>query len=150
MSRSVIRGFRPDLFEAARVDGAKISRSDLARLAGLKTAETIRRWENGSASPQIDLLKRALAALRIDAVDVIRTDPRERYLSDWRHLRLMTQPQLAQQAGIATHLVMRIERGERELTDTIAAGLATALQITELEVRAAYERARTRPAGSPA
>lgn len=150
MSRSVIRGFRPDLFAAARVDHAKISRSDLARLAGLKTAETIRRWENGTASPQIDLLKRALAALTIDAVDVIRTDPRERYLSDWRHLRLMTQPQLAQQAGIATHLVMRIERGERELTDAVAASLAAALQITETEVRAAYERARKRPAGSPA
>ncbi|NKR30126.1 helix-turn-helix domain-containing protein [Rhodococcus hoagii] len=147
MSRNVLRGFSPERFQAAR-QAAGMTRGDLARLADIRADETIRRWERGSSSPQVDVLGRAVKALNISAEDVIITDPERRFLSDWRHLKLMTQPQLAKEAQLSTILVTRLERGERELTDEVAAKLANVLGIGIGEVREAYLRAKTRDPGT--
>lgn len=149
MSRQVLRGFDPAAFEAARLR-LGMSRNDLIRLAQIKTVETIRRWEIGAVSPQIDVLGRAIRALEIGAEEVIRTDPATRFISDWRHLRLLTQPQLAAAAGFSTNLVQQLESGVGTLTDDRARRLGSALDISPGEVRNAYERARRRPPGTPA
>ncbi|GAB18318.1 putative Xre family DNA-binding protein [Gordonia effusa NBRC 100432] len=149
MSRSVLRGFDPARFETARTEKG-LSRSDLARMAKIKTVETIRRWEKGLAAPQIDVLGRAITCLGVAPDSVILTEPAERYLSDWRHLTLQTQPELAASAGLSTNLVAQLELGLGTLTDDRAERLATALGITSEEVRSSYERVRARPAGTPA
>lgn len=149
MSRSVLRGFSPEAFRAAR-ERAGMSRSDLIRLADIRTVETIRRWETGAVSPQIDILARALAVLGAAAEDVIFTAPGVRFLSDWRHLRLMTQPQLAARAGLTTALVQQLEAGTGTLNPERADALAKALGVTSREVGAAYNRARNRPPGTRA
>lgn len=149
MSRSVLRGFSPSAFRAAR-ERAGMSRSDLVRLADIRTVETIRRWEMGAVSPQIDVLARALGAMRVVADEVIVTSPDSRYLSDWRHLRLLTQPQLAALAGLRTTLVQQLEAGTGTLTSERAVKLGRALKISAEEVEAAYLRARSRPPGTPA
>lgn len=149
MSRQVLRGFDPAAFEAARLR-LGMSRNDLIRLAQIKTVETIRRWEIGAVSPQIDVLGRAVTAMGIGAEEVIRTDPATRYISDWRHLKLLTQPQLAAASGLTTNLVQQLESGVGELTDARVRQLGSALDIPDVEVRNAYERARRRPPGTPA
>lgn len=149
MSRSVLRGFAPAEFRRAR-ERAGMSRSDLARLSGIKTAETIRRWELGLASPQVDILAGAIRALAIPADEVIITQPDTRSLADWRHLRLLTQPQLASAANMSTSLVQQLESGLGTLTTERAERLAVALELEVGEVQRAHERARRRPPGAPA
>ncbi|WP_308292918.1 hypothetical protein [Mycobacterium nebraskense] len=52
--------------------------------------------------------------------------------------------------SIATNTLRGIERGDQGLTDTNAATLARVLDISVEQYRAAYQRARTRPPGTPA
>jgi ribosome-binding protein aMBF1 (putative translation factor) len=61
----------------------------------------------------------------------------------------LTQPELAAASKIATTTLRGIERADAALTDTNAANLAGQLGITVEEYRAAYQRARQRPAGTP-
>ena len=146
--RRVIRGFRPDLFAAAR-QARSLSRGELGRLSDT-TGVTIGRWEDGPNSPQIDKLARATAALGIEMSDVIVVDPEQRFLSYWRHMKGWTQYQLADETGLSKTLVEQIERGERHLDDRVQAKLAAALGISEDEVRDAHARVRARPAGTHA
>ncbi|MFC7429769.1 helix-turn-helix domain-containing protein [Nocardia tengchongensis] len=157
MSRSVIRGFVPSAFRDAR-ERVGMSRGDLVRLAGIADEGTPRRWELGQACPQIDVLRRALAAINREAeqkqlapvgvCEVIVTDAATRYLSDWRHLALLTQPELGRAVGLATSKITRLERGQVALGRGDAARLAAALGIDADEVVRAWERARARPAGA--
>ncbi|MFJ9370552.1 hypothetical protein ACIRRA_39860 [Nocardia sp. NPDC101769] len=87
----MIRGFVPAAFRDAR-EPVGMSRGDLVRLAGIADEGTPRRWELGQACPQIDVLRRALAAINGEAEqkqlppvgvgEVIVTDAATRYLSD--------------------------------------------------------------------
>lgn len=167
VSRKVLRGFRPERFSAARKALNGMSAADLARLCsrgGLDALPvatvsdvTIRRWEEGTTSPTIDKLARTIEVMRsaakeldldpVQVTDVIVTVADERFLSDYRHLVLMTQPQLAKAAGVQTSLLKRIERGERPLSKSIEESLARVLNISVAEVQAAHERARLRPPG---
>ncbi|AZI65833.1 helix-turn-helix domain-containing protein (plasmid) [Rhodococcus sp. NyZ502] len=148
MSRNVLRGFDKDAFAAAR-KAARMSRGDVARLADT-TAATIRNWEIGAVSPQIDFLARAANALNIQVGDVVVTDPEERFLSDYRCLVGLTQPQLGKVCGLTTTTITRIERGEIALTDKIQTALAEALGISGEQVNRAYMKAKRRPPGTPA
>lgn len=149
MSRSVLRGFSPAAFRQAR-ERVGMSRSDLARLSDIKTVETIRRWELGMTSPQVDVLARAVRSLGIEPGEVIITDPSARSLADWRHLQLLTQPQLAAAARMPTALVQQLESGLGTLTDDRARQLASVLRVSADEVVAAHDRARRRPPGDQA
>jgi transcriptional regulator with XRE-family HTH domain len=86
--------------------------------------------------------------VRVDTLIDIPTD--QRYPGDWRILRGLTQPQLATATGLSTTTIGAIERGEVALSDTNADTIAKELNITATTYRQAYERARTRPPGTPA
>ncbi|MGV9865120.1 helix-turn-helix domain-containing protein [Rhodococcus koreensis] len=143
-----MRGFSPLALETAR-KAATLTRSDLARVAGVGIA-TVRRWETGESSPQVDALARVAKALKVSIGDVVRIDPDQRFPGDWRVLRGLTQPQLGALAGVSTAVVGSVERAEVALTDANAIRLARALQISVEDLRAAHERARLRPPGTPA
>ncbi|MDV7246349.1 MULTISPECIES: helix-turn-helix transcriptional regulator [Rhodococcus] len=143
-----MRGFQPDQLERAR-RSAGVSQRELARLARLN-ADTIRRWELGDSSPQVDLLARVTAAIGVSISDLVKVPEGDRYPGDWRILRGLTQPQLGAAAGVTTQIVGSVERGEISLSDNVARKLSAALQIPESELRASYERVRTRPGGTPA
>lgn len=147
MTRRVLHGFDRHAFRALR-HRADISVSDLSRLSGASLS-TIHHWEAGTRTPQIDILAAVMAVLKapIDAVVLIAPD--QRYPGDWRVMSGLTQPQLAASAHIATAILQRIERGEYPLSDKNAEALAGVLGITADEYRAAYQRAKQRPAGAP-
>lgn len=84
----------------------------------------------------------------IEAVVPIPRD--ERFPGDWRVMRGMIQPQLAAAANIPTSTLKTIERAEMALSDKNAIALADALRLSADDYRAAYVRARQRPAGTPA
>ncbi|MFC9838887.1 helix-turn-helix domain-containing protein [Rhodococcus sp. NPDC127530] len=143
-----MRGFSPvSLREARRTAG--ISQMEAARVARIG-ADTIRRWEQGETSPQVDLLAKVVEALGVEIADVVHIPADERYPGDWRVLLGLTQPQLGAKAGVATQIVSSVERGVISLSGNVAAKLSDALGITESELRASYERVRTRAAGAPA
>ena len=74
----------------------------------------------------------------------------ERYPGDWRVIKGLTQPELAAAAKIATTTLRGIERADIGLTDANAEKLAKHCSgISVEEYRAAYQRARQRPAGTP-
>lgn len=148
MSRRVIRGFNPDALRQARRDSGFVQ-TEVARLAKIGT-ETLRRWESGTASPQVDLLARVAEILGVAISDLVRVPETERYPGDWRVLRGMTQPQLGAKAGITTQTVSCVERGVISLSDSVAQKMSAALGISECELRAAHARARNRPPGAPA
>ncbi len=148
MSRRVMRGFSAEALRNARRD-AGLSQTETARVARVG-ADTIRRWEQGESSPQVDLLAKVVGVLGVTIADVVHVPKAERYPGDWRVLLGLTQPQLGAKAGVATQIVSSVERGVISLSDNVAAKLSVALDISEIELRASYERARNRPAGEPA
>ncbi|MFA7388606.1 MAG: helix-turn-helix transcriptional regulator, partial [Thiohalobacteraceae bacterium] len=87
-------------------------------------------------------------AVRID--DFIDVPEDERFPSDWRLLRGMTQVQLASAAGLSTTVISGFERAETRWDDVKATKIAAALGVDLEVLREAWERARVRPAGSPA
>lgn len=128
---------------------AGMSRGDLARFADLAES-TLSRWETGIASPQVDGLSKVVKALDLTIADVVQLPEGQRFPSDWRVLKGLTQPELGRLVGLSTTTLGRIERGEAGLTDEAAVKLSTVFAIDVDELRAAYERARRRPPGTPA
>lgn len=143
-----MRGFEPERLAAAR-RAAGISQREIARLARVN-ADTVRRWELGETSPQVDLLNRTAAALGVTIADLVCIPESDRFPGDWRVLRGMTQPMLGAAAGVTTQIVGSIERGEISLSENMARKIAAALEITEDELRESYERARNRGPGESA
>lgn len=148
MSRRVLRGFQPAQLVRLR-EQAGISRTDAARLARIGK-RTIENWEIGAVSPQIDLLRQLTNVLGGTIGDVVHVPAEGRFPGDWRVLRALTQPELGRLVGLSTSTVGAVERGEMSLTDTTAKVIAQALEMPVDEYRAAYERARSRPPGTPA
>lgn len=147
MSRRVLRGFDARAFAATRRQKG-LSVSDLSRLAEVSQA-TVFNWEAGKSTPQVDLLARVMQILEAPIEQVVPIAPADRYPGDWRVVKGLTQPELAAAAKIPTSTLKGIERGDRALNDVNAAKLAELLGITVTEYRAAYDRARRRPAGDP-
>lgn len=146
MTRRVLRGFNAQAFAEARKRRG-ISVSDLARLADVSQA-TVFNWEGGKGTPQVDLLARVMRILEVPIEQVVTIAPDERYPGDWRVIKGLTQPELAAAAKIATTTLRGIERADAALTDANASALANLLDISVEEYRAAYQRARQRPAGT--
>ncbi|ORX13086.1 XRE family transcriptional regulator [Mycobacterium xenopi] len=147
MTRRVLRGFNPQAFAEAR-RRKDISVADLARLADVGQS-TVHAWEAGRGTPQVDLLARVMRILDTAIEQVVTIPPTQRYPGDWRVIKGMTQPELAAAAKIATTTLRGIERADIGLTDANAVTLAKHLGISVEEYRAAYQRARQRPAGAP-
>ena len=147
MTRRILRGFDAQAFAKTR-QAHMISVSDLARMSNVAPA-TIFNWESGRGTPQIDLLARVMSCLATPIDSVIAIPPDQRSPGDWRAIPGMTQAELATAAGIATTTLRGIERADAALTDANAATLAALLDISADEYRAAYQRARQRPPGTP-
>ncbi|MEV0773628.1 helix-turn-helix transcriptional regulator [Nocardia salmonicida] len=167
LTRKVIRGFDPGVFQDERMSKPdtyrhaagmpEISVADLARLSGI-SATAIYGWEKGTRSPQANLLRAVAEVLVIPMEKLIVIPESSRTLADLRWLAGMTQPEAAAALGVSTQSFGRIERGELALTDERAEQLAalyardqaktTAIDVAE--VRAAWQRAKNRPAGAPA
>lgn len=151
MSRRVLRGFDRYEFKRLRLawHGSGITPQDLARISGVGVS-TIWKWEQGQRSPNIDKLIQVLDVLETSTDTVIKIAPDERYPSDLRNLARLTQPQLAKAAGISTTVLSMLEHGTIPMTESKARALAPLLNVSETEVIAAWQRARNRPAGTPA
>ncbi|WP_236724308.1 helix-turn-helix transcriptional regulator [Mycobacterium avium] len=147
MSRRVLRGFSPQEFATARIR-AGLSVSDLARIANVAVS-TIHHWEAGTRSPQIDILANVMTVLHAPIESVVLIPTNHRYPSDWRAMKGLTQPQLAAAAHMPTATIQRIERADYPLSDKNAQTIANVLSISVEEYKAAYQRARKRPAGTP-
>ncbi|PZU02800.1 MAG: transcriptional regulator [Gordonia sp. (in: high G+C Gram-positive bacteria)] len=148
MSRRVLRGFDPDqLVELRKRKGWTVT--DAARVADV-TARTLRNWEAGEVSPQIDLLRRLVSELGGSVSDVVRIPEENRFPGDWRVLRALTQPELGRKAGVSTATIGAVERGEIRLSDAVAKAIAQALDVPVDEYRTSHDRARRRPPGTPA
>lgn len=147
MSRRILRGFNPATFSTVRKSHYTVA--ELARLSGVGMS-TIHAWEAGRGTPQVHLLARVMQLLQTPIEQVIDIKPAERFPGDWRIIRGLTQPELAAAAKIATGTLSTIENGTTPLAEANADKLASLLGITATEYRAAYERARTRPPGTPA
>ena len=146
MTRRVLRGFDAQAFaEARRQKG--ISVSDLSRLADVSQA-TVFNWESGKSTPQVDLLARVMRILDAPIERVVTIPADDRYPGDWRVIRGLTQPELAAAVKIPTTTLRGIERADAALTAGNADKLSTYLGISVEEYRAAYQRARERPAGA--
>lgn len=143
MSRRILRGFSPASLEAAR-KAKKLTRGELGRLAEVSPAAVLS-WEVGKASPQVDYLARVVNVLGITMDDVVLIPRNERYLGDLRVFRGLTQPQLAKKIGMSTTALATVERGHSRLREDVAEKLSQGLDATVDEVKAAYERTRTRP-----
>lgn len=147
MSRRVTRGFQRSTFRNERVK-AGFSQGELARAATVSPS-TIHHWEAGTKSPQVDRLAHVARVLGVPIATLVDIPEGERFPGDWRVLAGLTQPELAAVAGVSTSLVARLERGEVTLSDEACERLAPALGITKQQFSEAFERARTRPPGSP-
>ncbi|MEU8901241.1 helix-turn-helix transcriptional regulator [Nocardia sp. NPDC048505] len=145
-------GFDPGRFVAAR-EGIGLSRTDLARLAGIPET-TILRWELGTHVPRIEHLRVAIEKLNemrrrakrapLAAGGLIVVAPAERDLSDHRHLALLTPREVAAELGISVPTLTRIEKGSRPLTSAVVESLADMLRISADEVHSAWSRANRR------
>ncbi|MCW3472657.1 transcriptional regulator [Rhodococcus pyridinivorans] len=156
MTRRVLRGFDRSALIAVRTR-QNLNPGELARIADVSTA-AIYNWERGTASPSVDTLARVAEALAVPIAELVPIPEGERYLGDLRVLAGLTQPQLAQLAGISTSSLAQLERGQARLKPDVAARIADALtnhrtqsrtnggeQVTAEQVLAAHERVRTRP-----
>ena len=147
MTRRVLRGCDAGaVAEARRRHG--ISVSDLSRLADVSHG-TVFNWEAGKSTPQVVLLARVMRILEAPIEQVVTIPAGERYPGDWRVIKGLTQPELAAAVKIPTTTLRGIERADAALTDGNADKLAKHLGISVEEYRAAYQRARQRPAGTP-
>jgi len=141
-----LRGFNAEAFWEAR-QRRGLSVSDLSRMTGVSDA-AIWKWEAGTTTPLVDLLARVMRILEAPIEQVITIPADERYPGDWRAIKGISQPELAASAKIPTTTLKGIERGDRNLSDANADKLAALLGISVEQYRAAYERARQRPAGT--
>lgn len=148
MSRRSLRGFQPQEFARIRRE-RNLAVADLSRMAGIGQS-TVHAWEAGRGTPTVNLLARVMKTLNAPIDQVVRINPSERFPSDWRVAKGLEQPELAAAAKIATTTLSGIERASLALTDANAEILSNLLGITAAEYRAAYERARLRPPGTPA
>ncbi|MGB8404807.1 MAG: helix-turn-helix transcriptional regulator [Mycobacterium sp.] len=141
------RGFDRERFNALRKSKSAVG--DIARVAGVH-ATTIYYWEKGVVTPQVDKLAAVMEVLGAPIEYVVRVPRDERYPGDWRVLLGVTQPRLAALAGIPTTTLRMIERGEVKLSHEKAVALSRLVNASTEEYVAAWQRARTRPAGEPA
>jgi transcriptional regulator with XRE-family HTH domain len=142
-----IIGFRALTLRDLR-NGKDWSQSRLAAEIGV-THATITSWESGWRTPEPDNLVRLAAALGVDPAVLIGT-PRDRWtLTDLRNTKGLQQGEAAELAHIAPRRLRHIEIGANNLTDEVAAVLASVYDVPVEEIRACWQRARTQLTNPP-
>lgn len=147
MGRRVRRGFDRELFRDA-IAASGMPRSDLARLADISPA-TIHSWERRGGSPDIERLARIAAVLGVDVNAFVYVPDGECLPSDLRVRKGLTQVQLAAAAGLSTTVLSGFERAETRWSVRKAEMLAPVLGVSVEQLHDAWQRSRTRPAGTP-
>ncbi|MGD9622326.1 MAG: helix-turn-helix transcriptional regulator [Mycolicibacterium sp.] len=148
MSHRVVRGFQLDHFRELR-KAAGMTMTDLARLSQVSPS-TISSWERKGKAPDITRLVQVARVLGVDFTELVHVDPSERMVSDWRVRKGYSQIDLAREAGLSTAVVAYFERAQVKWNPGHAEKIAAALDMSVTELEAAWQRARVRPAGSPA
>ena len=143
-----MRGFQVDRFRELR-EAAGMTMTDLARLAEISPS-TISSWERKGAAPDITRLVQAAGVLGVELTELVDVPTNDRMVSDWRVRKGLSQIALAREAGLSTAVVAYFERAEAKWNASHAAKIAAVLDMSEEELQAAWQRARVRPAGSPA
>lgn len=146
MSRRVERGFQRERLKEA-VRGTAMTTGDLGRLSRVAPA-TIRTWLRGG-HPDIERLARVAATLDLDIGELIQVPDDKCFPSDLRLRRGLTQVQLAGAVGLRTTVISGFERAETRWDHVKGAAMATGLGVSVDELRRAWERARSRPPGTP-
>jgi len=149
MTRHVLRGFDRERLVALRIAKGYDNPAWLARAAGIGTA-TLRHWESGRSAPGVDLLARVADTLDVPISDLVIVPEDQRFPSYYRVIAGMTQPQLGQAAATTTTTVGAVERADIKPSDALATRLAVAMGISVKTLREAWERAHSRPPGTPA
>lgn len=147
MGRRVRRGFDRELFREA-IAASGVPRSDLARLADISAA-TIHSWERRGGTPDIERLARIAAVLGTDVNAFVYVPDDECLPSDLRVRKGLTQVQLATAAGLSTTVLSGFERAETRWSVKKAEMLAPVLGVSVEQLHDAWQRSRTRPAGTP-
>ena len=102
--------FSGDRLRQARL-AVRLSRSDLAERAGVRSADRIRDWERGVHAPQARYVPRLAAALGVDPVELYDVDPARPPLQVLRLARGLSLQQLAAHAGVPVMTCQRLENG---------------------------------------
>ncbi|MEN4464194.1 helix-turn-helix transcriptional regulator [Mycolicibacterium conceptionense] len=148
MSRAVRRGFRREHF-AELLDASGMSRGDIARLAEMSPA-SIHSWIRRGVDPDVERLSRVAKVLDVGMDEFVAVPDDECFPSDLRIRAGLTQVQLATAAGLSTTVLSGFERAETRWSERKGAAIAAVLGVSVDELRKAWERSRTRPAGTPA
>ncbi|WP_454793836.1 helix-turn-helix transcriptional regulator [Mycolicibacterium lutetiense] len=148
MSRAVRRGFRREHF-AELLAASGMSRGDIARLAEMSPA-SIHSWIRRGVDPDVERLSRVAKVLEIDMTEFVHVADDECFPSDLRVRAGLTQVQLATAAGVSTTVLSGFERAETRWSERKGSAIAAALGVSLDELHKAWERSRTRPAGTPA
>lgn len=147
VSRRVLRGFTPARFTAVRKPQMTVS--DLARITGV-AGTTIYGWESGHASPQVDKLAAAMKVLGHPIEEVVLIPLGSAFPAIGECWPDSRNPNWLQPPACPQPLCKKIERGESLVSDERASILGKILDITGDEYRAAWQRVRERPPGTPA
>lgn len=118
-----------------------LSHDALARLAGVRGG----RWqlipyEKGTNKPGPSMLVQLAEALAVAPIELTTMPPRQRTLVEHRQLAGLSRPRLAEQIQMDASALRRIELGEMALSVQARSRLACALEISEEEAEAAYQR----------
>lgn len=132
-------GFRPDALRTAR-EQAGLTQQQLADLLGIRD-QAVYRWEHGRVTPTPATVGSIAAALGLAPADLLDHSPAT--LAELRERAGLTQGELAARVGLSQIAVSRLERGQADLDDQLAASLAAVLAVPVEQVAAAYERGRS-------
>ena len=126
-----------------------MSRGDIARLAEMSPA-SIHSWLRRGVDPDVERLSRVAKVLEIDMSEFVHVPDDECFPSDLRIRAGLTQVQLATAAGVSTTVLSGFERAETRWSERKGSAIAAVLGVSLDELHKAWERSRTRPAGTPA
>jgi transcriptional regulator with XRE-family HTH domain len=127
--------FRGESLVAAR-EAVHMTRAELAAAVDVANALRIEIWEDGHERPQVQLVPRLAAAVRIHPLELLDGDPAHPDLTRLRVAAGHTVRDVAERIGVSTMTYQRIEdrggpsRGVRQLTvDSLAEVLGVPVAV---------------------
>jgi transcriptional regulator with XRE-family HTH domain len=140
VTRKGVAGFDGQRLRAFRTE-LGLNGTELAHLAEIPPRD-VSKYENGKMAPGPDRLARLAAAVHVANLDLVYREILGHGLVSLRAAAGLTQEALAELAGpdMTVSRLKSLELGKvRRLTHADAGSLATALNVTPEEVRAAHE-----------
>lgn len=129
--------FQPRALATAR-HAAALSTYELARQIDV-SRQQITNWENGRWVPTPPRLVRLAEVLDVDPLLLMLEPDQPPTIAELRVARRgITQIELAREIGARQQTYSLLERGRQPLTDDLRARLATALDLDQVAIEAAY------------